>query len=261
MGASHVTSVRVIKEGRILISVLRELELRLAGELQSEMLPAYHPPEAGWDLAVRSSAAQTVGGDFYDFFRYPGKAISAEAIGDASGKGASAAIYAALAAGILRSLASLELEPAEMLRNLNKALLKRPVQARYLAMIYATWDERDRVFRIANAGLPYPICVQNGKPHLLKASGLPLGLFESAEYEEYTVECGAGDLVVFYTDGVTDAVDIQGEDFGPEKLERVVAMNAGETSECVVSAIFSAVASHSGDLNAFDDQTVIAVRT
>ena len=97
MGASHVTSVRVIKEGRILISVLRELELRLAGELQSEMLPAYHPPEAGWDLAVRSSAAQTVGGDFYDFFRYPGKAISAEAIGDASGKGASAAIYAALA--------------------------------------------------------------------------------------------------------------------------------------------------------------------
>ena len=236
-------------------------ELQLAGELQSEMLPAYHPPQAGWDLAVRCSAAQTVGGDFYDFFRYPGKAISAEAIGDASGKGASAAIYAALTAGILRSLAPLELGPAEMLRNLNKILLKRPVQARYVSMIYATWDERERVFRIANAGLPYPICVRNGKPHLLKASGMPLGLFESAEYEEHTVECAAGDLVVFYTDGVTEAVDAQGEDFGSEKLETVVARNAGETAEHVVSAIFSAVASHAGDLNAFDDQTVIAVRT
>jgi serine phosphatase RsbU (regulator of sigma subunit) len=236
-------------------------ELQLARELQSEMLPACHPPEAGWDLAVRCRAAHTVGGDFYDFFRYPGKAISAEAIGDASGKGASAAIFAALAAGILRSLAPLELGPAEMLWNLNKALLKRPVRARYLSMIYATWDERDRVFRIANAGLPYPICVQNGKPRLLQASGLPLGLFESAEYEEHTVECSAGDLVIFYTDGVTEAVDTQSEEFGSEKLESVVAMNAGETAEHVVSAIFSAVAFHAGDLNAVDDQTVIAVRT
>jgi phosphoserine phosphatase RsbU/P len=236
-------------------------ELQLARELQSEMLPAYHPPEAGWDLAARCSAAQTVGGDFYDFFRYPGKAISAEAIGDVSGKGASAAIYAALVAGILRSLAPLELGPAEMLWTLNRELLKRPVRARYVSMIYATWNERDRVLCIANAGLPHPICVQNGKLFSLKASGLPLGLFESAEYEEYSVECGAGDLVVFYTDGVTEAVDRQEEEFGPEKLEKVIAMNAGEDAERVVNAIFFAVADHAGNLNAADDQTVIAVRT
>jgi len=236
-------------------------ELQLARELQSEMLPAYHPPEAGWDLAARCSAAQTVGGDFYDFFRYPGKAISAEAIGDVSGKGASAAIYAALVAGILRSLAPLELGPAEMLRTLNRELLKRPVRARYVCMIYATWNERDRVLCIANAGLPHPVCVQNGKLSSLKASGLPLGLFESAEYEEHSVECGAGDLVVFYSDGVTEAVDRRGEDFGPEKLEKVIAMNAGESAERVVNAIFFAVAAHAGNLNADDDQTVIAVRT
>jgi sigma-B regulation protein RsbU (phosphoserine phosphatase) len=236
-------------------------QLQLARELQSEMLPAHHPPEAGWDLAARCSPAQTVGGDFYDFFRYPTKAISAEAIGDVSGKGASAAIYAALVTGILRSLAPFELRPAEMLSTLNKALLTRPVQAKYVAMIYATWDERDRVFCIANAGLPYPICVLNGKPLLLKAGGLPLGLFESAQYEEHTVQCAAGDLVVFYTDGVTDAVDTRCEDFGPERLEEVIAMNSGETAERVVSSIFLAVGSHAGNSDAFDDQTVVVVRT
>lgn len=236
-------------------------ELQLARELQSEMLPARHPPEAGWNLAARCSPAQTVGGDFYDFFRYPNKAISAEAIGDVCGKGTSAAIYAALVTGILRSLAPLELRPAEMLSTLNKALLTRPVQAKYVAMIYATWDERERVFCIANAGLPYPICVLNGKPLLLKAAGLPLGLFASAEYEEHTVQCAPGDVVVFYTDGVTDAIDKRCEDFGPERLKKVVAMNSGETAERVVSSIFLAVGSHAGNLGAFDDQTVVVVRT
>jgi phosphoserine phosphatase RsbU/P len=139
-------------------SWLREVrdhhELELASELQSELLPAVHPPEARIDLGARSVAARMVGGDFYDFFRYPGKAISAEAIGDVSGKGAAAAIYAGLVTGLLRSLAPLELGPAEMLSTLNKALLKRPVRGRYVSLIYATWDERERIFRIANAGLP-----------------------------------------------------------------------------------------------------------
>jgi len=94
-----------------------------------------------------------IGGDFYDFFRYPGKATCAEAIGDASGKGASAAIHAALVAGILRSLAPLELGPAEMLSRVNKALLMRPIPGRYVSMIDATWDERERVLRIASSHL------------------------------------------------------------------------------------------------------------
>jgi phosphoserine phosphatase RsbU/P len=261
------SSVRVNKNmqslpaGRQRLSRQSWCELQLARELQAEMLPAHPPSEAGWDLAARCSAAQTVGGDFYDFFRYPGKAVSAEALGDVSGKGVSAAIYAALVAGILRSLAPLELGPAEMLATLNKALRKRPVRAKYVCMIFATWDERDRVFRIANAGLPYPICVQNGKTFSLKASGLPLGLFESAEYEEHTVECGPGDLVVFYTDGLSEAVDAHNEDFGLERLEQIIAKNARETVDHVVNSIFFAVASHSGNLHAFDDRTVIAVRT
>ena len=119
-----------------------EQELLRATELQSELLPLRHPGEAGIDLEARSVAARTIGGDFYDFFHYPGKAICAEAIGDVSGKGASAAIHAALVTGTLRSLASQELTPAEMLRALNGALLKRPLRGRFVSLLYATWDGR-----------------------------------------------------------------------------------------------------------------------
>ncbi|MGA7920329.1 MAG: PP2C family protein-serine/threonine phosphatase [Candidatus Acidiferrales bacterium] len=236
-------------------------DLLLARDLQFEMLPTRHPAEAGWDLAARCAPAQTVGGDFYDFFRYANKSISAEAIGDVSGKGPSAAIYAALVVGLLRSVEPLELGPAEMLRTLNKALMKRPVRAKYLSLTYATWNERERVFRIANAGLPYPVIVRNGKSGLLKAGGMPLGRFEDAKYEEHTLPCGPGDLVVFYTDGVTDAMDYNGEYFGSERLEKLVSSNAAETADRVVDAIFCSVACHARGLEAFDDQTVVAVRT
>jgi sigma-B regulation protein RsbU (phosphoserine phosphatase) len=236
-------------------------ELVLASELQTQMLPSCHPPEALVDLGARCVPARLLGGDFYDFFRYEGKAISAEAIGDVSGKGASAAIYASLVTGILRSLAPLELGPAEMLETLNQALLRRPVPGRFVSLIYATWDERQRLFRIANAGLPHPICVRNGETFSLQVEGMPLGLFEEAKYEEQVLECGAGDLVVFYTDGVTDAIDDRNEDFGPERLQGVVRAHAGESAEGVVSGIFVAVAAHTGSMEAFDDQTVVAVRT
>jgi phosphoserine phosphatase RsbU/P len=235
-------------------------ELLLASELQSELLPALHPPEARIDLGAKTVAARMVGGDFYDFYRYPGEAISAETIRDVSGKGAAAAIYAGLVTGILRSLAPLELGPGEMLSRLNSALLKRPVRGRYVSLIYATWDERERLFRIASAGLPYPVWVRDGKASSIKAAGLPLGLFEDTEYEEHTLACGP-DLVVFYTDGVTEAINRESEDFGAERLEQVISTHAGETADRVVSAIFFAVASHAKGLETYDDQTVIAVRT
>ncbi len=148
-----------------------------------------------------------------------------------------------------------------MLGTLNNALLKRPVQARFASLIYAIWDERERLFRIANAGLPYPLCVSNGEVVPLKASGLPLDMFENAKYEEHTVACRPGDLVVSYTDGVTEAVNSRGEDFGPEQLQGVIRSYAGESAGRVVSAIFGAVASHTKSLHAFDDKTVVAVRT
>jgi sigma-B regulation protein RsbU (phosphoserine phosphatase) len=233
--------------------------LLLAKELQIEMLPERHPAEAGIELGARSVPAGILGGDFYDFFRYPRQAISAEAIGDVSGKGTAAAIYAALVTGILRSLAPRELGPAETLRTLNTMLLERPTR-RFVSLSYATWDERHRVFRIANAGLPKPIRVRGGEASSLDVSGLPLGMFEHAEYEELTVRCDAGDMVVFYTDGVSEAVDMDDQEFGSEQVEKVVGALAGESADRVVSGILYAVGEHSRGVGVSDDQTVVAMR-
>jgi sigma-B regulation protein RsbU (phosphoserine phosphatase) len=90
---------------------------------------------------------------------------------------------------------------------------------------------------------------------------MPLGLFEDAEYEELTLSCDPGDLIVFYTDGVTEAVDLADEDFGQDRLEKVICKHSGETADRVVGAVFAAVAAHAKGLPTSDDQTVIAIRT
>jgi sigma-B regulation protein RsbU (phosphoserine phosphatase) len=238
-----------------------EMDLQQAREVQSSLLPATHPPEARVDLGARCAPARMLGGDFYDFFRYSGKSVSAGALGDVSGKGTPAALYAALATGILRSLETQELSPAEMLTVLNQALVKRPVQGKFLSLIYATWDERDRFFRMANSGLPHPIWLHKGEVVEIEVTGLPLGMFEDAEYDEYVLDCAPGDLVAFFTDGVTEAVDGYGEEFGRERLQELVRANRHSSAQDLVDAICDAVSAHAGDREPFDDQTVIAVRT
>ena len=171
-----------------------------------------------------------------------------------------AAIHAALVAGILRSLAPLELEPAEMLSRLNAALLTRPIPGRYVSMIYATWDERNRELRIANAGLPCPICVQNAKIFALQVAGLPLGLFESAEYEEHTVTCRPGDLVVFYTDGITEAFNDADEEYGENRLIAILECNRHRSSREILSAIVEDVRRFSPSEQQRDDITLIVAR-
>lgn len=212
-------------------------------------------------LAAKSLPARAVGGDFYEFLRYSTKRTSAGAIGDVTGKGIAAAIYAAMVAGIIRTLAQRELGAAEMLQELNEVLLRRPVQARFVSLIYATWDFRERRLQIANSGLPYPIYVHKGRISSVEAAGLPLGVFHNAEYEEVGLSCASGDMVVFFTDGITDAQDKYGKEFGRSRLEELVALHTNDSSQEVVDAIFAEVATHSQDTEAFDDQSLCVIRT
>ena len=159
-------------------------ELTLAAEMQSRLFAPTLPSAAKLELAARTVPARVVGGDFYEFIRYTTKRASAGAIGDVTGKGIAAAIYGAMVTGIIRTLAHQELGPAEMLQELNDLLLRRPVQGRFVSLIYATWDDRERRLQIANSGLPYPIYVHGGEIRSVEAVGLPLGALHDAEYEE-----------------------------------------------------------------------------
>lgn len=139
-------------------------------------------------------------------------------------------------------------------------LLRRPVQGRFVSLIYATWDDRERCLQIANSGLPYPIHVQSGQICSVKAEGLPLGVFRDAEYEEVSLRCAPGDMVVFFTDGTTDAQDENGEEFGRSRPEELVAAHAVDSSQKVVDAIIEGVARHSQGMEPFDDQSLFVVQ-
>lgn len=236
-----------------------ERDLMLARELQLRLLPPAQPRMKNLDVAARFVPARAIGGDLYDFLDYS-LARHAIAIGDVSGKGAPAAIYAALVSGILRSHCAVEPSPAEMLSAVNLSLGERPIEAQFVSIIYAVWDDDDRHLRIANSGLPRPIFWRNGKVEIVEATGLPLGLFENADYDEFGFETRPGDLFVFFSDGILDARSHTGALFGRERLEKVVVRAGEGAANDVVAEIFSAVNEHAAGVEAFDDQTVVALK-
>ena len=236
-----------------------ERDLALARELQGRLLPQTPPKLAHLDVAAKFVPARAIGGDLYDFIPYSLSRLGI-AIGDVSGKGAPAAIYAALVSGILRSHAPIEPGPAEMLSAVNLSLAERRIEAQFVSIIYAVWDDEHRILTVANSGLPRPIYVHHGgKNEVVEATGLPLGLFDDAEYDEFKFRMKPGDMFVFFSDGILDATNRRGELFGRRGVEKTIASCTGQSADCVVNSLFQAVADHSAGVETFDDQTVVAI--
>jgi phosphoserine phosphatase RsbU/P len=236
-----------------------ERDLMLAQELQFRLLPQVKPKLVNLEVAAKSVPARQIGGDLYDFLKYS-LGRTAFVIGDVSGKGAPAAIYAALVSGILRSHAPLEPAAAEMLGAVNLSLAERRIEAQFVSLICAVWDDEQRTLQVANSGLPRPIYCHDGKIEIIEATGLPLGLFDEADYDEFSFRAKPGDLFVFYSDGILDARSRNGELFGRHRVEEIVRNCASKSANCAVDTIFKAVAQHAADVEAFDDQTVVALK-
>jgi phosphoserine phosphatase RsbU/P len=236
-----------------------ERDLALARELQFRLLPQALPTVKNLDIAAKFVPARAIGGDLYDFMSYS-LSRTAVVVGDVSGKGAPAAIYAALVSGILRSHAPIEPAPAEMLSAINFSLGERRIEAQFVSIIYAVWDDEARTLRISNSGLPRPIYCHEGKIEVIEATGLPLGLFDDAEYDELNFKAKPGDMFVLFSDGILDARNKGGELFGRGRVEKIVSQNSQAPADVLVKAIFSAVAQHAAGEEAFDDQTVVVIR-
>ena len=236
-----------------------ERDLAMARQLQFRLLPPTLPKLSHLDIAAKFVPARAIGGDLYDFVSYS-MSRTAIVIGDVSGKGAPAAIYAALVSGILRSHAPIEPGPAEMLSAVNFSLGERRIDGQFVSLIYAVWDDRNRTLQVANSGLPRPIYCHEGKIEVIEATGLPLGLFDDADYDELSFRAKAGDMFVFFSDGILDASNKAEELFGRERVGEIVAANPHASADEVVKLIFKAVAEHASGEEAFDDQTVVAIR-
>ncbi len=236
-----------------------ERDLELARELQFRLLPQALPKLPNIELHAKFVPARAIGGDLYDFVSYSLSRLGI-VVGDVSGKGAPAAIYAALVSGILRSHAPVEPAPAEMLSAVNFSLAERRIEGQFVSLIYAVWNDEQRRLQIANSGMPRPVYCHQGKIEIIEATGLPLGLFDEADYDELSFQAKPGDLFVFFSDGILDAQNSKGELFGRKRVEEIVAACAPKSVECVVNNIFAAVAEHAAGVDPFDDQTVVAMK-
>ena len=236
-----------------------ERDLALARELQFRLLPQAPPHLANLEVAAKFSPARAIGGDLYDFVDYSLSRF-AMVIGDVSGKGAPAAIYAALVSGILRSHAPIEPGPAEMLSAVNSSLGERRIEGQFVSIIFALWDDSNRTLQVANSGLPLPLYCHDGKIEVIEATGLPLGLFDDADYDEFTFHANPGDMFVFFSDGILDARNQAGDMFGRRRVEEIVAKSCEFSADWVVDSLFKAVAEHAAGVETFDDQTVVAIK-
>jgi phosphoserine phosphatase RsbU/P len=236
-----------------------EQDLAMAREVQLRLLPPRVPQSKTAVFAAKFLPARTIGGDLYDFITYDEQSTGI-AIGDVSGKAAPAALYGALTSGIMRAAASLHPSPAAMLKLLNESLHERRLDSQYVTMVFAVWNDADQTLQIANAGGVQPLVCRAGEVEPVHAEGFPLGLFEDVSYEEFTLSTRPGDAIVFYSDGIVDALNEEEAMFGEERMISVVRRNLGGTAEALADAIFAELAAFQGGTERFDDETVVVLK-
>ncbi len=233
--------------------------LRAARLLQSALLLREPPPIAGLDLAARWRAAQEVSGDLQDFFEQ-GDNVDVIAFGDVSGKGAGAALYGALVAGLLRTLARRSPSPSRLMSSLNTALGERKVYATYVTLLLVFWYARQRRFTMANAGALPPILCRQGKILKRRVEGVPLGLLDDRQYEETVVEVEPGDVLLLYSDGIHDQLNGDGEEYGRGGLYRLLERHWDKPPAEIAGLIFEDLDRFMAGTPITDDQSVLVLK-
>jgi phosphoserine phosphatase RsbU/P len=235
-----------------------EAELNFALGVQKALFPHHFPAHGGLEFAAVCIPARGVSGDYYDVLQLPdGRLIIA--IADISGKGIPAAILMANLQALLRSLSSIGNSPADVCRRLNHHLNEVMDESRFATFFYAEWKPDERRLRYVNAGHNPPILFDSGPPQRLKEGGIPLGIFPGSEFETGEVRLKPSDLLVLYSDGITEATEDGGEEFGDQRLENLIKANHQKPLPEIQTRILEAVREWSGQ-EPEDDMTLVLVR-
>jgi len=243
-----------------------EKELRFAQRVQVALLPTELPKMLpGVDAAARFEPARELGGDLHDFLA-PEADTLVVAVGDVSGKGAPAALYGAFAAEQVRSrtmrrrFTPERFSVAGVLQAMNTILHERHLEEYYCTLCYALFDFPRGSVTLSNSGLPYPIRCSNGSCGQIELPGVPLGSFPGIVYDQITFELRSEDLFVFCTDGIFEAVNPKGAEFGARRICEVVEKNQRESARVIVDSIFEAVTMFRDTAAQLDDMTAVAVK-
>jgi serine phosphatase RsbU (regulator of sigma subunit) len=233
-------------------------DLRVAAEIQRALLP--EPTYAGpsCDLAAVSVPCRTVGGDFFDYLSLNDGRFGF-ALGDVAGKGPPAALLAATVQSHFVAQAPVTNNPGDTMARINAALLRRAVDARFATMFYGALSDAG-VLTYSNAGQEPPLVVGASSTTWLEAGGPVLGLLPGAGYEFGTVTLDPGDLVIVFSDGVSEASNSKGEEFGREGLMQTMRECHGAKPETVLETLLSAVRGYSEGAAQGDDITAMVLR-
>jgi serine phosphatase RsbU (regulator of sigma subunit)/putative methionine-R-sulfoxide reductase with GAF domain len=241
-----------------------EQELRVAREIQTALLPSRPPDLPGWQIAAAWRSARLVGGDFYDF--WPLRAGDSAALGfviaDVSDKGVAAALFMALARSLVRAAALDGSPPAAAMERANRWITRDSESGMFVTLFYAVLDPESGRLRFTSAGHNPPLHFRaaGGDFAELRAPGIALGVLEEIKLREAEVALALGDVLVCYTDGVTEAVDEALEEFGVERLRSVIAAHHREPAGTIVAAITDAVEAHGRGQPPFDDVTLVVLK-
>jgi serine phosphatase RsbU (regulator of sigma subunit) len=241
-----------------LLAIRRELDI--ARNIQQSMLPRTFPERADLTLFAEMLPAREVGGDFYDFFLIDDSHLGV-VVGDVSGKGVPAALFMAVSRTVLRSVALEKTPPGECLRRTNALLCLDNSAELFVTVFYGVLDTHTGEFAYSNGGHnpPYVVRGAGGVEPLAGTGGVVLGVFDDLDYREGRVALRPGDAVFLYTDGVTEAMDAEGNLFSDTRLEAVLTAHGRATPEVVTRAVVDEVRDYAASVPQSDDITAMAV--
>jgi serine phosphatase RsbU (regulator of sigma subunit)/CHASE2 domain-containing sensor protein len=259
-GAVGIEYSRLFKE--FLVKLRMEEDLTSAHEVQMSMLPASCPEIEGYQIAASSTPAREVGGDFFDFFKIGERKVGL-IIGDVTGKSVSGALIMAASRSVFRMLSEEELGVGETMMRANRRLKKDIKSGMFVALLYAVLDAEKDTVGLCSAGQTQPLLMSTraAEATLVETVGdtFPLGILEEANYEETQFQMEPGDKVVFYTDGIVEAMDKNQQIYGFERLQAVIKSSPAETAEALMNDIISSVSDFTGAAPQHDDLTIIVV--
>jgi len=237
-----------------------EEEMRLARQIQANLLPLAPPSLPGYDIACRSVPARSVGGDYYDFIPVDSGRM-ALCVADVSGKGIPAALLMANLQATIRSQTLTGVSPADCARRSNRLLYRSTDIGRFATCFYGVLDVESGRLDYSNAGHDHPLILRPGGEEIALIAGGPvLGAFDDQGYEEGSVTLESGEVLVAYSDGITESFDTQGQPFGIDGLRSVLARSRNGCAREILEEVLAAATAHAGGRPQSDDMTLVVVR-
>jgi sigma-B regulation protein RsbU (phosphoserine phosphatase) len=253
-----IENARLLKEEQELLKV--QQELRLAYDIQANLLPKEPPEIKGYEIFGKSIPAKAVGGDYFDFIPIDDSRI-AFCLGDISGKGIPAALLMSNLQAVVRGHTMADTSAAECLQRSNTMLFHNTPPEKFSTFFYSILDTQNQKMTYANAGHNYPFLFSPGQaPRQLPESDIVLGCLETFPFGEQHISFEPGDIFALYSDGITEAINKDEKEFGESGLISVIEKNMNASAQELTDKIINAVKQHAGDCIQYDDMTLLIIK-